>query len=305
MSEQNLSASIGSAFQGAVSEHSAPPAAAPAEPAERAAAPSEAGQATSQQPTTTDEAHAQPPEDEGADLLTKDEIESLKGDPAALDKAYKVAYTKKTQALSAQMKKLEPLTKLLSEFESNPTQTLQLLASQHGMTLTPAQQQAVAETPTDLEILQKAYETYDPAQIAEAHQTVLGNQFKRQQEQFELKQKSQQQADETLSQFTQKFPDWKQHEQQINALAAQFVPAQGTDGLAYMEMLYHMATKDKTEAKRTKEVLDRMKASAEKSESPNGGVPNSVVAQRPPKPANLNAAFRNAFEDARRGVRYE
>lgn len=309
MSEQNLSASIGSAFQGAVAEHSAPAApAAPVSEPERAAAPEpDAAPATSQPEgqTATDEANAQPPAEEGAELLTKQEIEALKSNPEALEKAFKGAFTKKTQELAALRKELEPLTQLLQEFKTDPQKTLQLLATQHGMTLTPAQQQAVATTPSEQELLQTALETYDPAQISKAIEQITEKKYQALSEQNAVQVKAQQAADDTLAKFNQKYPDWKQHEQQISQLAAKFVPAKGADGLEYMEMLYHMATKDKTEAQKTKEVLSRMKASAEKSESPNGGVPTSVVAQRPPKPANLNAAFKNAYEDARRGVRYE
>lgn len=329
--ESTLSSQIDAAFAAAGSEHSGEPERAP----DAAAATETAAEAETQTP---DEAQAQPPATDGADdeILSPQEVAKLKGDPAALDKAYKAAYTRKTQALAEERKQLQQLTESL---QTDPEGTLRAIAEQYGVKLpalpaAPTPEQTATQQAVD-EIAAFAEQNFGP-EVAkplvalaemmtrrEVQKTIEPLRAQQQEQQAVLDRQKAEAAraanQALLKEFSVKHPGWEKHDDRMSDIMSKFqpVPPAGKklsemseeESLEmrrnFLESVYYLATRDISEAEKTKAVQAKMVAAAKKADSPDSGVPPQRVAKAAPKFDSVNAAIEQSFKDATEGVLYE
>lgn len=317
--------SIQQAFEQAKAEHSAPQ----NEPAATEASPDATGAAT-----TPDEAKTEPPVTEAVtpetdDLISDADLASLKtkhgNDPDALAKELKAVFTKKTQALAEQRKSVEALSEysdFIADLRKDPSAAIAAAAKQLGLTIAPASLEAKAtETVTkttealaddavasfrqalgpDLDFLadklapaiqamaqQIAHATVGQAvEPLKAHQDTL------------LSKAAEEQKASALASFTEKHPDWKQHEQAITALSAKLQP-NGMEPLEYLSTLYALATKDIAAAEAAKKAVARMTKAAAADEGKSTAVSEGKVSLARP----ANPSLKEAFEAAKRGERW-
>ncbi len=310
----SVETAFNSAFQSAVTEHSAP--------AERAATPESVQATTPAETKPPDEAQAQPPVADGADdLLSREEIDKLKKDPDALEKAFKGAYTKKTQALSEQRKEFEQWGPLIESFKADPKATLLKLAPELGLTFAEA---AKAETKAEVaqaseDALSTLRESLGPelAFLADKLAPALDRLVKQAVQPLEQHQQEQQiqaiskESESEVKAFVAKHPDWETHQPKMTALMAKMSPAVDSEGKPlmetseYMEMIYHLASREQSEAERTLKLAEKMTKSAAKSETPVAGVQDNRVVQAPPKSKSMAETFAHSFAAAKEGKRYE
>jgi len=303
MAEEDKLPTFDESFKAAVEQHSAP--------AERAAVPEPASSEPAQQ--TPDEPQAQAPVDDGAELLSKEEIEKLKDDPAKLEAGFKSAFTKKTQELAEQRKQLEPYQQLIRSYETDPKGTVKQLYEHFFPQQDATPKQAAQATNAFLDQLRTGLgpelsflaDRMAPA-LENLMQSYVGNQIAPVQERLEAE-AAEREVNAELSAFEVKHPDWKQHEEKMAEIGRRFHPApdpltgQPPSTEEYMDTLYKLATFDISNAAKETEMLKRMTASAGKSESPSSGTPENRVAKTPAK----LPTFEEAFADAKKGVRYE
>lgn len=312
------------------------------DPEPAAAATPAATPATAKPAATTVETPATPAAEAG--LITDEEFAALQtthaNDPAALRKSLEGAFTKKTQALAAERttyERVKEYVPLIEAYEADPQATLAHLAAQHGLTLVPkgaAATPAAAETtpattvtdaatpapkPVDFDYNMDewaaAYTEWSEARAqarAQAEVAPLRASLEK-----ETRASLEKEAAETtatvMTAFTAAHPDWQTHEAAIVALAQKVVP-HGMTELEFLEHLYTTVTgqaqlaalKASREADIEREVNGRFKTRIAKmntgtAEATPETVPESQVHKRPPGPVS----FDQAFQDARRGIRYE
>jgi hypothetical protein len=286
------------------------------EPTKEAEVPASVEQKVEEKPSEA----AQP---EGSEeLLAQGEYDKLKDDPQALRKALNTAFTQKTQALAEQRKALEPYQGLIDRWNTDPQGTVRALAEQAGVRLEQvetkqevrdATSEVVAELKLDLGpdlefLADKLGPALERLIAREAGQAIS-------KEVEPLKQQAQKMQEETVTQqieanlemFSDKHPDWRKYEAEMTKIGARFQPvATGKDSwMEYMETLYFLATKDGREGDIAKKTVERMKASAEKSQTSEGGVSGSKVTKAAPKGASFDAAFDQSWKDASAGVTYD
>ena len=289
---------------------------APAEPTKEAEAAASVEQKVEEKPSEA----AQP---EGSEeLLPQEEYDKLRKDPEALRKALHTAFTQKTQALAEQRKALEPYQELIERFQTDPQGTVKALAEQVGIKLEQVEtKQEVRDATSEVVAELKKDLGPDLEFLAERLAPALERMISRQagqaisKEVEPLKQQAQKMQEETVTQqidanlkmFTEKHPDWKKHEAEMTKIGARFQPvANGKESwMEYMETLYFLATKDGREGDIAKKTVERMKASAEKSETSEGGVSGSKVTKAAPKGGSFDESFDRSWSDAVAGVTYD
>lgn len=292
-----------------------------------------ASTATGGAATMSDEAKAPPPAKEGAtseisDLISDDELATLKtkhkNDPDALAKELKGVFTKKTQALSEQRKALEGLEDykdFIADLRANPTDAIARAAEQFGLTVAPkakAEETAAKTASAQIDALMEGFkaqlgpdlsflaDTLGPAVkglVENIVKTTVGQAIEPlQQSQQVLRDKAAAEAtDQTLSAFTKKYPEWQKHEPEMVKLGERFQPGKDVSADEYMESLYLLATKDTFVADGVKKAVERMTNGAKASEGKSESVADSKVTVARP----ANPSFKDAYEAAKRGERWE
>lgn len=285
--------------------------------------------------TPPDEATAQPPVPESAapetDLISDDEFASLqakhKDDADALRKELKAVFTKKTQTLAEERKKVEALGKyapFVEQLDKDAVSAIKHAAQQLGLTVSDTRVETKAtETATkaaetmaddvvsafrsalgpDLEFLadklapaiQSLAQNVAKAAVGQAVEPLKSAQEKL------LDQASKEQSAQLLQSFTEKRPDWKSHEPAMMKVAESVKPAEGVDPIAYLDILYTLATKDIQAAEATKKVVQRLTKGAKEAEGKAEALPESRVNSAPAKVGSI----REAYELAKRGQRVE
>lgn len=308
------------AFQAAKEEHSA--AAERALPAEKSP-----GAAPESQ---TDEAKAQPPTADSAqpeisDLISDEELQSLRtttgNDPDKLAKELKAVFTKKTQALAAERKQVAKLAEyadFIADLDTDPAGALTRAAEQLGLVVSPkpaevkateaassivqdVSAQVAAALGPELDFLAPAITKAIEAVVEPRLKHAIGEAVEpvKAAQQALVDKASAEQTEATLKAFTDRHPDWKQHEPAM--LKVGILPSPGMTELDFMEALYTLATKDAVVAKATKAAIDRLTkgaATAEGKDAPLSG--DKVTVSRPAHPT-----IAEAFAAAKRGERWE
>lgn len=300
------------AFSSAVEQHS------PKE--ERAAEEPEVTEQT-QPPNETAVESSEP--EATTELLSKEEVEKLKGDPVKLEAEFKRAYTKKTQELAEQRKALEPYAELIRAFQADPKAVSKQLFDHYNGQPGATQAEATAQTKALVDRLKEA--SPELGFVAERYAPIIQDEIQAQVDRVKqelmgelepvrdglTEQVLEKEVGADLAEFEAKFPDWKKHEAKMSEIMRTFQPApdpitgEPPTTSDYMANVYYLATRDLSNAEKTKQVLQRMTDSANQSESPGSAMPENRVAKAPPPAKNFNEAFDRAFKDAKAGIRYE
>lgn len=276
-----------------------------------------------EKPAEQPQAQDQPKEGVEEQILSDEEYEKLKNDPAKLRKALNRAFTQKTQKLASERKQIESYQKLIEGLESDPQETVRFLAERAGLKLAPeikpeesaAEKAVTAQTPAILSdlnaLLGPDNEAFAAglASVFERHmkeiaKTVAKEELSplREQQEKQLGQAMAAEAESDLKAAKTRHADWDEHETKIVALSRKYQPPPGSETTAeeYLDMLYSLATMDQVEAKATAKVAAKL-AQAAKTGAPQTGVKSDIVAPTPPKKPTI----REAFEAAKRGERWE
>lgn len=297
-------------FQAAVDEHSQEPA---VTDAESKAAPVEGDTETATQPAENSEIAAEPVAEPADQLLTTEEIAKLSPEQQATYKRMQASYTQKTQKLAEERKQVEALQGLVAAMEADPAGTIRKLAEANGLKIadTPKTEQKVEAVADDAKaaILSAVEEggLIDMEKLANAITSIVQKgiaegvkPLKQHQEQI-LAETAAKQTEAILETFTKKHPEWQKHEAKMTQLGMKLQPTGNMDEGEYMEMLYHLATRDIQSAEQTKNVIAKMAKAAAAAEPSDSGVqPNRVIQKAP-----TEVSFQQAFEDAKKGIRYE
>lgn len=246
-------------------------------------------------------------------LLPADEAAKLTGDARKQYERMNKAFTTKTQALAAQRKELEQWQPLIEALQNDPDATLQEIASKRGLALTKAAtqdssvaavdtvkqetQQALAELPEELKFLAPYFEALGKRILSSVEgklQPIAATH-----KQF-LDRSIESETNATLKAFSAQHPGWEKHEQKMLSIGRKVQPANGelTD-IEYMELLYQLATKDVTEAEKTKKAIEKINKSAAAAEPAGNGVPEKNVVHAMPAPEKRG--IREAYAAAKRG----
>lgn len=258
--------------------------------------PAKAGGEGAAEPPADDDAADD--DDEGAEeLLSREEVAKLKDDPKALAKAYRRAYTQKTQAMAEERKFIKAL-------RENPKSVVMELARRAGLEV-----KAGEAAPAKDEVMQQLEDTFGPEvagalgpAFMELARRIVRTEVEplRQATEASRAETARVQSEAVLKTFESSHPDWKKHENKMMAVAKRYVPAEGTTELQYLKDLYVLATQDQSTADATRKVVERMGKSVRASDL-TGSTPASRVATSPVKPPTL----REAFQAAKRGHRFE
>lgn len=326
----SLAEALDTAMDKAVAEHKtdlAKPAPAPevkaeAEPAKPVETPPDkpAPAPETPAPAQPDKAKEQPPDNEGSDesqlLLTKEDRAEIQKNPL-LAKAYKLMqgdYTRKTMELAEKRKGFESYEPLIESWKKDPQGTARILAQQAGLELAPAK---AAQEPAKQDTLAILKESLGPDlsfladQLAPAIEKIVAartGESVAPLKQFQETLVAETAAKETaavMEAFTKAHPDYAKHEPKMVQLIGQLEPKGDMSQRDYLEMIWHLATKDVQEAESIKQVVQKINEAASKAESPSGAVAAERVAKAPPKFVNLNDAIDKSMEAARRGERWE
>lgn len=242
-------------------------------------------------------------------LLTDDEYQSLqekhKDDPGALRAALQSAFTKKTQGLSA-------VKKFIRDLNTNPDAVIEAMAKRRGFSLSKPSK--AAPTNAEIDALRTELTTAVGAETAEKLTGKFEAAIKRMTESSlePIRQTLDTQAAEAaleqsklvLEAFNTAHPDWKTHEKRMMEIGNKLSP-QGMDEGEYLDNLYYLATRDVSDADKTKKVIERMDKGARVASSPAAGSAGSTVRSAPAKAPSLDAAIKRGLEAARRGERYQ
>lgn len=280
-----------------------------------------------------------PATDDDETLISDEEFAKLqtthKDDPAALRKALEKAFTQKTQRLSAKKKSAERLARyepMIDEYEENPTEFARRLAVRAGLLQTekdtkPAKTAAEKETElltaiesdikaslgTELEYLA---EPLAPALVKAAKKiadALLEDRVKPLTDTTQelLASRGEELSERVMAEFARQHADWKDHEDEMFALSQRLHPTAEMTELEYLNVLYHIVTRESWEATkeeviereatgRFKKRVQKMNA-AESGEPEHVATPDSQVRRRSPR----NLSFQEAAKAAKAGIRFE
>jgi hypothetical protein len=294
------------------------PAATEEQPASQVPVETEETPETTTQPAGETEAEVQT-DGNAEEQLLPPEIESqLTGKHLdAYKKAQKVI-TQKFMKLSEQRKSLEPYQEFIKAYSENPRETVQWLAEQHGINFsksdsrseTAAKVEAATQTLTeelrqslgpDFEFLADKIGPVVEGFAKKIADSSVGP-LKAAQEQAKLE-SAKKQTEAVLETFTLKHPEWKKYEPKMTELSSKLSP-NGLDENTYLEILYTYATRDIAEANAAKKMVARMQNAAAKSETPDGGVEPSRVAQTL-SGKTFREKIHSAFDLAKQGISIE
>jgi len=287
------------------------------------------GQAASDQSESTDKAADQT--DDTADEHDILSIEERKNLTPEQQKAYKklmASYTQKTQSLAEQRKQLESerdrygrYADLIEAFESNPEETLRHLTRQYNIAPEQAQDTNAGQPePAGLKVylknllgegneafaekLAEGLEKYVESRIDERTESKLKPLMETQRQLTERAALEKTQTE--MKAFETRHPDWKEYEPVIVKLAQEKIhPAPGMATTDYLEILYQLATANKSKAATTTEVVEKLKRAVSAAEPRTQGVKDQIVSPAAPVFKNLDDAMDKAFEAAKRGEVWE
>jgi hypothetical protein len=265
-----------------------------------------------------------PPAEAPDEILSEEEVSRLAPEQKAIYRKMQKAYTQKTQKLAAERKRyeqeLEKLSQwkpLIEDLEREPSQAIARLAEQLGLEVAPAAKEseedrvgkAVEEMRAKLRALHgPEYQAYAD-QLADIFrlgleqvtQTVVDERITplvaRQEE--ALAQIAMESTAADLKAMDERHPDWREHEAKMLEIAQRWIPAEGSDMTAeeYLDALYYMATRDRTETAATHKVAAKL-AEAARSTEPEAPIPSAnVTPARPKRPT-----FEEAFQAAKKGI---
>jgi hypothetical protein len=269
-------------------------------------------------------------EPEPEKFLSDAEIKALqkkhKGDPGALSKALQAAFTKKTQRLAAersQYARAREFAPFIEAFDEDPMEAIRILGRMNGLDLKQlaAAGEGKVEEPTVEEPKPAptlAEFDFDQEKWGAAIATWAKDEAKREiraelkpvRERTEAIATTQMLArtDEVMRGFTERHPDWHDHEDAILALSTELAPTPRMTEDRYLDLLYDHVTRAqreesirKGERGRLKKTLERV-STAEPGEARSRAVPDNRVRKVAPKSFNLrdaaNAALRGeVWED--------
>lgn len=238
------------------------------------------------------------------DVLPKEEYLKVKDDPKALRKALNRAYTQKTQGFANEKKFIDAL-------RADPRGTLAQLAKELGYDLAEGNKgkapepDALAAVEAEMTAeygeafakkmvsgIRKAAEHIAEQKLGPLTQSVRAQQVLN----------AHQRVTSVIEQFTEKYPNWREHEAAMVELGKTIQPAGGMASYEYMENLYKIVTYGNAEGEGAKKAIQRMTKAAGAGEGGDkSGVPGDRVSNRPTGKVSL----RQAAKDAVRGVRYD
>ena len=298
--EQVESMTLEGAFQAAVAEHSKPEQADAAEKAVESK-PVDDTKAAEETPQVLEPETAGAPDETVEQLLSDEDFEKLKGDPAKLRKELQAAFTRKTQSLAEVRRDLESKKRLLDELENEPEETVRALAKQLGIDLgkvagpTPAEV-APADSPfvkilkTHLgPELEGLADRLAPA-ITEIAQSIAAKEVQPMRV-AEL----QREVQSDLAAFNKDHPDWKTYEKEIVSLSYKILPGEKMGPSEYLGTLYKLATSDKKVAETVKKTTERIARSVAASELSDSGAATGTIQSSLPKSPTLEEAFQMAI----------
>ncbi len=88
----------------------------------------------------------------------------------------------------------------------------------------------------------------------------------------------------------------------MTELGQKLQPTSAMDETEYMEMLYHLATRDIQSAEQTKKVIAGMAKAAAAAEPSDSGVQPNRVSRKAP---TGDVPFSQIWQDAKQGIQYE
>jgi hypothetical protein len=319
------------AFAAAVKEHGTPAEPATPDDEETEAEPPAREREADEPEETPDEGEPTEAARGDGDLLTTTEFTALQqqhgADTPALKKALEAAWTRKTQALAEKRRSVERLQAyqpLIDDLETDPASAITRLAEQYGVELvSPAPEpgdpadphlgDAIAHLVGELTADIKADLGPDLDYLADPLSTAFAKALTKGVQRLTrgtieqavrpvMQRDAQIQTQTVMTAFADKHPDWQQYERPMLALAQQIHP-NGMSELDFLEHLYRSVSfEDRVEREvsgRFKKRFSRMNEG--QSEVPIHATPEGQVRKRPDGPVD----FRQAFRDAKAGIRYE
>lgn len=250
---------------------------------------------------------------DAVELIGQSKYESLKSNPVALAKELNRAATKKFQTLARQREELEPYSDFIRALDEDPRSAIEAVARQLGMEIGGSKQevrQQVADLNTVIQhqVRQALGPDYEdladrlaPAmrQVAEMVAAETAKPLMAEQTRL-IQETAVKESAASLESFSQKHPDWKEHEEDMVALSKKMNPGEGMSQSEYLENLYYLVTRQSSEGERLKKVVQRINKSAPAG-SESTRVPASRVATRPAG----NPTFAEAAAAALRGERFD
>jgi hypothetical protein len=256
-------------------------------------------------------------------LLSDEDYNKLKKDPEALRKALNKAATKKFQKLSAERKELEKerervkeYNDLITRFETNSEEAYKWLGERLGIKHPgeeARQETAVSNAANSaVDLLKDAFgpegeilaERLGPViqtiakSIAEEYMSKEVKPLKEAQEAQRIEAIKAESNSEWKS-FCKTHSDAPSFEKKMVDLGQRLQPAPGMDTQEYLDQLYYLASRDVTEADKTKQVVDRLNKSA-RSAQPTAEISSERVTPTAPK----RPSFQEAFQAAKRNERW-
>jgi hypothetical protein len=252
------------------------------------------------------------PESLATELIPKARYDELKSDPAKLEKELVKAANKKFREVATQRKALEPYTKFISALDANPKQAISALAKQLGMKIEGGTEEATSEKMEaalmtsvkkalgpeyeDLaDRLIPAISAVTDSMVKEALKPILNRQDEI------VSDAAARSSQAAMDVFAKKYPDWDKHEEAMVELSRRLPPGEGMSEVEYLESIYFLVTRDKSEGDAVKRTVDRMKKAAGNSGDRSSTVSKDKVSSRPVKPPT----FKEAAEAALRGETLE
>lgn len=255
------------------------------------------------------EAAPEPPKAPDADddekFISDKDLEGLS--PEEMRRKMQAAYTQKTQRLAEGRK-------LLLALEKDPINTVRTLAKLANLPLVdPATQTKAEQKETRDEIEQKLTDALGEESakavlplVREITQEIVNSKLSPIEQHIELEQarRAEVETNQVLEKFTEKRPDWKQHEAKMMEIA-QYVVPRGLSEVDYMDKLYLLATAEIREAEAVKKAVSRVNSSvATAATSQPSSASPSKVSPTPQKGKNFDETLELAFKAAMRGERW-
>lgn len=262
-------------------------------------------------------------------LLSDAEWEQVKNDPAAARDALNKAWTQKTQSLAEQRKKIGAWQTVADAFEADPEAAKAALLRQLGVDVgqqaaeqtaqATTQQTQVAAGDQAVVEMRAALEEYGlealadklAAPIRKIAEDIAGQKLKPIEEHTGrlLTESAQRELNITLERFTEKRPDWKQHEPAMLKVASQLKlatdPRTGKMAMSeieYLDTLYVLANHGNVVKSEVQKAIDRINQAAASAEPvPGSTVTSDKVQNKAPK----GASFKDAVAAAKAGVSWD
>ncbi len=260
----------------------------------------------SQTTPQTEQAEAAAPSQESAssESLLTPEQQKLTGD--AKEKELNRAWTQKTQELAKQRKEVEQYLELINAIKQNPRQTIKQMAEELGLTVQELKQQVEEKAKEEPAMIDKQALGSDLEFLGDKLSPALKpltDQVRSLSAELERikAETAQREAATELEAFEKDHPDWKKYESKMAEIGRKLNPV-GMDTHEYLGILYDLANKPAREVKETVQAIERIQKAAGAVESKESGVPPEKIA---PAPSSRTPTIEEAFEAAKKGIRWE